>query len=115
MKSEQLKLEQKAFEAWVETSQILATHQPENLLNSLWRAWYARAQQSTWISVNDRLPQLKEDVLVAWSNGEIGFARRFNPQNSGERWDTTASNATITHWQPMPALPKADAFSNIPT
>lgn len=67
----------------------------------------AKAAQSEWISVEDRLPQLREDVLVAWSNGEIGFARRFNPQNSGERWDTTASYATITHWQPLPEPPKA--------
>ena len=115
MTPEQIEQERTAFEAWVKGSKegglpvSLRKDKEKSYFNPLaevsFMAWLARAEQSSWINVNDRLPQLREDVLVAWSNGEIGFARRFNPQNSGECWDITASNATITHWQSLPALP----------
>ena len=110
-------LERKAFEEWYcsKTSESIGMKrypngrfrnpETENMYLA-WRAAKSHAEEYGWISVEDSLPKLREDVLVAWSDGEIGFARRFNPQNSGERWDTTASNATITHWQPLPEPPK---------
>lgn len=99
---ENLKREQQAFEAWVETSQFLATHKPENLLNSLWRAWHARAAQSAWISVEERLPEINKEVLVAWSNGMISLARHINDEFENQTWDTYGSHVNITHWQPLP-------------
>ena len=114
MTPEQIEKERAAFEAWM--AELYPTNQQTERVGDeysrlgtqyKWEGWQAKAAQSEWISVEDRLPQLREDVLVAWSNGEIGFARRFNPQNNGECWDTTASNATITHWQPLPEPPKA--------
>lgn len=116
MTPEQIELERQAFEAWYcfgnPNDECFAKNKIGSYSNPMtviaFNVWLARAQQSAWINVNDRLPQLREDVLVAWSNGEIGFARRYNhPQNSGECWDTTASNATITYWQPLPKPPKA--------
>ena len=122
MTPEQIEKERQAFEKWLIASGLIATNHEfsiackwfkeakrynSDLVSGLFNVWLARSLQPAWISVNDRLPQLREDVLVAWSNGEIGFARRFNPQNNGECWDTTASNATITHWQPLPEPPKA--------
>jgi hypothetical protein len=82
---------------------------PDNQVVDLEKSYldfHPRFKNMGWISVEDRQPELDKEVLVAWTDGVIGFARRFNPQNSGERWDTTASNATITHWQPLPEPPK---------
>ena len=62
---------------------------------------------SEWISVKDRLPQVKEDVLIydshhrniykAWYIGDIDvwFSNEYLPQF-----------INITHWMPLPEPPK---------
>ena len=60
-----------------------------------------------WISVKDRLPQVKEDVLIydsqhcniykAWYIGDIDvwFSNEYLPQF-----------INITHWMPLPKTPE---------
>lgn len=77
-----------------------------------------------WISVNDRLPSLGEDVLIyaiGTANGfggqhEIAISHRFifrlfpwieggNEQWS-EPWRYFNANYDVTHWMPLPKPPK---------
>ena len=63
--------------------------------------------QNEWISVKDRLPQVKEDVLIydsqhcniykAWyiSDIDVWFSNEYLPQF-----------INITHWMPLPKPPQ---------
>lgn len=63
-----------------------------------------------WISVNERLPQFYDSVLVYfcedWNVGKpwkIGWAF-FN--SDGKFAYSDSIHSTVTHWQPLPAAPK---------
>lgn len=63
---------------------------------------------SEWISVNDRLPEIGEEVLIAFSDydlmvGELlpdgqGFANPYERVNY----------KIVTHWMPLPQKPESE-------
>lgn len=68
-----------------------------------WKMWQARAAQSEWISVEERLPETETSVLVftergyiflSWASNEDVFW--FYNENEDDR---------VTHWQPLPEPP----------
>jgi hypothetical protein len=78
--------------------------------------WNARATGNEWISVDDALPELKDDSVVAhFKNGSIetvhietnfkditcGIDERGNQMYT--KWYLSAG---ITHWMPLPAPPR---------
>ena len=71
-----------------------------------WEMWQARAQQSAWISVDDRLPELNKEVLVAWTDGVVGRARHINDESEKQTWDIYSSYEQIAYWQPLPEPPQ---------
>jgi hypothetical protein len=82
-----------------------------------------KEQDSGWISVNDRLPELNQDVLV-YAVGKIDgfiekhaieicnrFIQRIFPSSPGqEMWSSPYqyfhTDYEITHWMPLPEPPK---------
>jgi hypothetical protein len=70
-----------------------------------------------WISVKDRLPEAKTQVLVYWLDCvEIGYLtipedKRFTPywRDSGDEQPCYAkiNESAVTHWMPLPEHPKA--------
>lgn len=117
MTSEQLELERQAFEAWYcfgnPNDKCFAKNEIGSYSNPMtviaFNAWLARAEQSAWISVEDKLPELNKEVLVVWTDGVFGFATRIETKYHEERWnwETAALSETITHWQPLTEPPKA--------
>ena len=116
MTPEQIEKERVAFEAWM--AELYPTNpQTERVGDEYsrlgtqykWEGWQAKAAQSEWISVEDKLPELNKEVLVVWSDSEIGFASRIKSECKEERWnwDIAAFGETITHWQPLTEPPKA--------
>ena len=118
MTPEQIEQERAAFEAWYrrwagEEPSVLVDIEGELQYKStadhqLFSTWLARAEQGGWISVEDRLPETYEEVLVAWSDGDFGFAERINNEIGTQIWGATLSQAVITHWQPLPQPPAGD-------
>lgn len=67
-----------------------------------------------WISVNDKLPKVGEDVIVHCANETItgpiligcywdergGGHEHWSVQDVGDNWDYS-----VTHWMPKPELP----------
>lgn len=115
-------LERKAFEEWYcsKTSESIGIKrypngrfrnpETENMYLA-WRAAKNHAAQSAWISVEDKLPELNKEVLVAWTDGVIGFASRIKSECKEERWNWDIAalfDETITHWQPLPEPPKPE-------
>lgn len=59
------------------------------------------AQQPEWISVEDRLPEKKDELcLVYRKNGSIGLSVHYCETN--HYW----SYGDVTHWMPLPEPPK---------
>ena len=61
-------------------------------------------KQSPWISVEDRLPERGERVLVHLLNGVIAIGFVFTDQKI---WSIRESGRThcVTHWTPFPKSP----------
>ena len=60
-------------------------------------------QTTTWISVKDRLPDKAGDYLVYYDNGIINI-RWF--VSECDCWIRKPYQMVITHWMPLPKLPK---------
>ena len=77
-----------------------------------WQAWQARAAQSEWISVEKRLPEIDESVLVCrnWRGKLVQCVDKIRlcydrekPKEEQKWYGFMYSD--ITHWQPLPAPP----------
>ena len=69
-----------------------------------WEMWQARAAQSEWMSVKDRLPETETSVLVCTERGYIFLSWASNEDvfwfyNEDE-------DDRVTHWQPLPEPPE---------
>ena len=115
MTPEQIEQERAAFEAWYcfgnPNDECFAKNEIGSYSNPMtviaFNVWLARAEQSAWIRVEDRQPELNKEVLVVWSDGEIGFAQRINDELESQIWDINHPNLHITNWQPLPETHKA--------
>ena len=60
--------------------------------------------QNEWISVNDRLPNRFEDVVVCTVSGgfDIGYI------DISDLWSIKCTDSIITHWMPLPSTEGLD-------
>ncbi|WP_424034834.1 DUF551 domain-containing protein, partial [Neisseria bacilliformis] len=78
------------------------------------RAQAARAGQTGWISVEDKLPEADAIVLaVVRNNPEVGLFSLVDFGDDGLRWSIVTiegvcpvDDLRITHWQPLPQPPE---------
>ena len=72
-----------------------------------------------WISVKDRLPKLRQEVLVWYDNGyEVAYLQKFEPPklqypqfNNVEMFEWCFGDFEdfdVTHWQELPEPPKEE-------
>ena len=109
MTPERIEQERKAFEAWISNPAppVPIDHCQKQKdgryaydhIEFAWRVWQARAAQSEWISVEDRLPEAHDDILVYTCDGDI------YPITAMRRDITWIGISGATHWQPLPAPP----------
>lgn len=67
--------------------------------------------KNKWISVEDRLPEMDEDVLTynMHSGGfDVGSYSGGLAKGYSYRWLTNGVESFVTHWQPLPKPPKGD-------
>ena len=75
---------------------------------------YRDGQKAQWISVNDRLPPAAETVLFT---GTSLVGERFRAQTGyynlgvwvAENIGIVNATFTVTHWMPLPELPKENS------
>ena len=113
MTPEKIEQERKAFEEWVTTlnNQTQSNHIQKQKdgrytydhIEFAWQTWQARAAQSEWISVEDRLPESSKRYLTFSSF----YMRIVTAYYSVDRrmWLGVCRTDGITHWQPFPAPP----------
>ncbi len=68
-----------------------------------------------WVSVQDRLPEINQPVLIVTSYGKMDVCYRARPHAGLDYVDWTNhmrpqhSNGSVTHWQPLPDKPLTSA------
>ena len=120
MTPERIEQERKAFEEWY-ASTYLPTPMHGRTFNKYptgvyclqhvqdaWQAWQARAAQSEWISVEERLPKINTYVLAVTHRGLV-ISDRVCDYGRGKEWVSGHSDNPITHWQPLPEPPAGGA------
>ena len=71
--------------------------------------WKAKAEkisrESEWISVDDRYPDNRADVLIYAGYTEVGFLG-----NDGHWWDDMGEYkiTKVSHWMPLPEPPNGN-------
>ena len=77
MTPEQIEKERAAFEAWMD--ELYPTNPQTGRVGDeysrlgtqyKWEGWQARAEQSAWISVEDKLPELNKEVLTDYTSAD---------------------------------------------
>ena len=113
MTPERIEQERMAFEEWISNPAPPVPIDPcqkqkdgryaYDHIEFAWRAWQARASQSEWISVKDRLPESSKRYLTFSSF----YMRIITAYYSVDRrmWLGVCRTDGITHWQPFPAPP----------
>ena len=70
-----------------------------------WKMWQARAAQSEWISVEERLPKINTYGLAVTHRGLV-IIDRVCDYGRDKEWVSGHSDNPITHWQPLPEPPE---------
>ena len=115
MTPEKIEQERKAFEWWISSPAPPVPIDPcqkqkdgryaYDHIEFAWRAWQARATQSEWISVEDRLPESSGRYLV-YDAYYIAIGTTY--YNAERRAWVVGYADKITHWQLLPAPPTAN-------
>ena len=112
MTPERIEQERESFEAWISNPAPPVQIDPcqkqkdgsytYDHIEFAWRVWQARAAQSEWISVNDRLPESSGRYLVYdFFNATIVTVHYCKERRA---WGSGYTDE-VTHWQPLPAPP----------
>ncbi len=74
------------------------------------------ADNNGWISVNERLPEIRDDSVLAYWQGNggmdmvhvedfFGDITNGRDENGNQKYTKLYLSHGITHWQPMPEAP----------
>lgn len=79
----------------------------------MYEAGYRKQSEGEWISVDDRLPELLQDVLCYRGNFKGDLMNTYTYLGQGMWKDDYGINYSteedgITHWMPLPTPPKED-------
>jgi len=80
----------------------------DRIINAMLDFHAQQLEKDNWVSVSERLPELKQYCLVSYDGHVmIGQLIKINKQGIG-LWDNPdwfTSHSRITHWQPLPKSP----------
>jgi len=106
----------RAYDQWVEDVEAIMGRQPKTMfMDSLRQAIDRLGEcdpEAGWISVEERLPEVGESVLVVRHGGDVWVSsfrdlQYYSHPERCKKWDTPIFGCEdgITHWQPLPSPP----------
>ena len=120
MTPERIEQERQLFEAWISNPAppLPIDHCQKQKdgryaydhIEFAWRAWQAKAAQSAWISVEDRMPE-KEGYYLTCAIGCAVRVCRFDGKTFSyweydeEEWEDIEVTYFPDYWQPIPTAP----------
>lgn len=125
MTPERIERERRAFEEWYSRAYLptaahgrtfskyqAGTYRLQHV-HDAWQTWQARAAQSEWISVEDRLPEYKNDreqflIMCQWKREPKTYfykTSRLLKMLDHIYFDSEPCGADVIYWQPLPAPP----------
>ena len=124
MTPERIEQERLAFEAWM--ADLYPTNpQTERVGDEYsrlgtqykWEGWQAKAAQSEWISVEDRLPEYKNDmeqflIMCQWKREPKTYfykTSRLLKMLDHIYFDSEPCGADVIYWQPIPRVAELEA------
>ena len=125
MTPEKIEQERKVFEEWYASTYLPTPVHGRTFykystgvyrlqhVQDAWQAWQARASQSEWISVKDRLPEYKNDreqflIMCQWKREPKTYfykTSRLLKMLDHIYFDSEPCGADVIYWQPLPAPP----------
>lgn len=76
---------------------------------ALYDAGYRKKSEGEWISVEERLPESLQRVLVIDTKGDMFTSVYISFATGKNAWSTQNSYlGDVTHWMPLPEPPKTD-------
>ena len=70
-------------------------------------SWADENPKSPWISVEERLPEPEKEVIILAKNKYIDIDHLTDDGEGGYYW-WRSDDDKITHWMPIPELPKEE-------
>ena len=61
-----------------------------------------------WIPVSERLPEVKQLVMVAVKHAQSAKYAQLTVNNTWRTWGGEYVFSSVTHWQPLPQPPEAE-------
>lgn len=124
MTPEKIKQERLTFEAWM--AELYPTNpQTERVGDEYsrlgtqykWEGWQAKAAQSEWISVKDRLPEYKNDreqflIMCQWKREPKTYfykTSRLLKISEHIYFENEPCGADVIYWQPIPRAAELEA------
>ena len=128
MTPEKIEQERKAFEEWYASTYLptpvygrtfykypTGVYRLQHVPDA-WQAWQARAAQSEWISVEDRLPEYKNNseqflIMCQWKREPKTYfykTSRLLKMLDHIYFDSEPCGAAVIYWQPLPLPPTTD-------
>ncbi|WP_179209332.1 DUF551 domain-containing protein [Eikenella corrodens] len=122
MTPERIERERRAFEEWYSRAYLPAAAHGRTFskyqagtyrlqhVHDAWQTWQARAAQSEWISVKDRMPGEVRNYLTCNAGGVVRVCR-FDGKNFSyweydeEEWEDIEVIYFPDYWQPIPTAP----------
>ncbi|MFC2534110.1 MAG: DUF551 domain-containing protein [Neisseria elongata] len=118
MTPERIEQERKAFEEWYASTYLPTPAHGRTFYKyptgvyhlqhtqDAWQTWQARAAQSEWISVEERLPEVNGTYLGFNNNAGMVGAVKFYKCHTGKGLFHDHRILNVTHWQPLPEPPE---------
>jgi hypothetical protein len=88
---------------WAAFSRSQGSNDPAVAFGAGFSAGERHAAQQAWVSVEERLPEAPDRVLLAHPDFATSVGHWTGKEWDSDNWHSTQPRETFTHWMPLPS------------